>query len=83
MKPLPRDENNPLAGDANHDDLILWLAYKEAKAMIKFERGTAAEGGERQEMKPARDRPWRCTKNRPPSSSSDTWTPCPGTPPPS
>jgi serine/threonine-protein kinase len=37
MKPLPRDENNPLAGDADHDDLILWLAYKEARAMIKFE----------------------------------------------
>ena len=38
LKPLPRDENNPLAGDPDHDDLILWLAYKEAKAMIKFER---------------------------------------------
>jgi serine/threonine-protein kinase len=37
MKPLPRDENNPLAGDPDHDDLILWLAYKEAKATIKFE----------------------------------------------
>jgi hypothetical protein len=37
MKPLPKDENNPLAGDADHDDLILWLAYKEAKAMIQFE----------------------------------------------
>jgi hypothetical protein len=37
MKLLPKDENNPLAGDADHDDLILWLAYKEAKAMIKFE----------------------------------------------
>jgi hypothetical protein len=37
MKPLPRDENNPLADDPDHDDLILWLAYKEAKAMIKFE----------------------------------------------
>jgi hypothetical protein len=37
MKPLPKDENNPLAGDADHDDLILWLAYREAKAMIKFE----------------------------------------------
>ena len=35
MKPLPEDENNPLAGDASHDDLILWLAYKEAMAMIK------------------------------------------------
>jgi tetratricopeptide (TPR) repeat protein len=37
MKPLPTDENNPLAGDADHDDLILWLAYREAMAMIKFE----------------------------------------------
>jgi tetratricopeptide (TPR) repeat protein len=37
MKPLPKDENNPLAGDADHDDLILWLAYKEAKAMIQFD----------------------------------------------
>jgi hypothetical protein len=37
MKPLPGGENNPRAGDADHDDLILWLAYKEAKATIKFE----------------------------------------------
>ena len=37
MKPLPADEQNPLAGNADHDDLILWLAYKEAKAMIKFD----------------------------------------------
>jgi WD40 repeat protein/tRNA A-37 threonylcarbamoyl transferase component Bud32 len=36
MKPLPRDENNPLAGTGTLDDLILWLAYKEAKAMIQF-----------------------------------------------
>jgi tetratricopeptide (TPR) repeat protein len=37
MKPLPRDEQNPLEGGANADDLTLWLAYKEAKAMIKFD----------------------------------------------
>jgi len=37
MKPLPADEQNPLAGGADHDDLILWLAYNEAKAMIKFD----------------------------------------------
>jgi tetratricopeptide (TPR) repeat protein len=37
MKPLPTDEQNPLAGNAGHDDLILWLAYKEAKALIKFD----------------------------------------------
>ena len=30
MKPLPKDENNPLAGDADHNDLILWLALKTA-----------------------------------------------------
>lgn len=44
MKPLPKDENNPLAGDANHDDLILWLAYKEAKALIQF-KSTALPTG--------------------------------------
>ncbi len=37
MKPLPQDEKNPLTGDADHDDLILWLAYKEAKALLKFD----------------------------------------------
>ena len=37
MKPLPRDENNPHAGDPDHDDLVVWLVYKEAKAMIEFE----------------------------------------------
>jgi Flp pilus assembly protein TadD len=42
MKPLPPDEQNPLAGAANADDLILWLAYKEAKAMIHFDAAPAA-----------------------------------------
>jgi WD40 repeat protein/tetratricopeptide (TPR) repeat protein len=37
MKPLPKDENNPLTGNSDHDDLILWLAYKEAKALINVE----------------------------------------------
>jgi Tol biopolymer transport system component/tetratricopeptide (TPR) repeat protein len=37
MKPLPDDEKNPLAGGASADDLIFWLAYKEAKAMIQFD----------------------------------------------
>ena len=44
MKPLPADEQNPLAGDATHDDLILWLAYKEAMAMIHFDTAPAAPG---------------------------------------
>ena len=36
MKPLPANEQNPLANGATYDDLIMWLAYKEAKDMIKF-----------------------------------------------
>ncbi len=42
MKPLPKDEQNPLANGADHDDLILWLAYKEAEAMIGFDAAPAA-----------------------------------------
>ena len=48
MKPLPRDENNPLAnltapeGGGTHEYLIMWLAYKEAKALIKFDSAHAA-----------------------------------------
>jgi WD40 repeat protein len=42
MVALPRDEKNPLASTPprvppTHDDLILWLAYKEAKALIQWE----------------------------------------------
>src|SRR5262249_53291983 len=37
MHPLPMDEGNPLADDRDHDDLILWLAYREANAMVQFE----------------------------------------------
>jgi WD40 repeat protein len=43
MKPLPADEQNPLAGGASDNDLISWLAYKEAKAMIQFDVGTPAK----------------------------------------
>jgi eukaryotic-like serine/threonine-protein kinase len=42
MKPLPKEERNPLANQADHDDVILWLAYKEAKAMIHFDEAPAA-----------------------------------------
>ncbi|MCA1693700.1 MAG: hypothetical protein LC749_02660, partial [Actinobacteria bacterium] len=34
MRPLPADERKPLSGDSTHDHLIIWLAYKEAKALI-------------------------------------------------
>jgi eukaryotic-like serine/threonine-protein kinase len=38
MKPIPKDEQDPLPNNAYPwDELILWLAYKEAKAMIKFD----------------------------------------------
>jgi hypothetical protein len=43
MKPLPNDEQNPLANNAYYDDLILWLACKEAKAMIRFDEGPPAK----------------------------------------
>jgi len=42
MKPLPKDEKNPLAGGATADDLTLWLAYKEAKALIQFDAAPAS-----------------------------------------
>jgi hypothetical protein len=42
MKPLPKDQQNPLANGASWDDLILWLAYKEAKATIQFDAAAAA-----------------------------------------
>ena len=49
MRPLPRDENNPLAnltvpngGGDKLEYLIMWLAYKEANALIKFDAAAAA-----------------------------------------
>ena len=41
MRALPADENRPLIGGANADDFILWLAYREAKALIGFEAAPA------------------------------------------
>jgi hypothetical protein len=38
MRPLPADEKSPLVGGANADDLILWMAYKEAKTLFKWTR---------------------------------------------
>jgi hypothetical protein len=37
MKPLPKDEQNLMADGATPDNLNLWLAYKEAKALIGFD----------------------------------------------
>ncbi len=36
IKPLPKDDKNPLADDAGHDDLILWMTYKEAMSLINL-----------------------------------------------
>jgi len=41
MKPLPTDERQPLANGAGHDDVIFWLAYKEAKALLEPEAPAA------------------------------------------
>jgi hypothetical protein len=42
MKPLPKDEKDPLADNAGHIELILWMAYKEARALLKLEPAPAA-----------------------------------------
>jgi hypothetical protein len=42
MKLLPKDEKNPRAGNAYHNDLIVWMAYKEAKALIQFDPAPTA-----------------------------------------
>ncbi len=34
MRPLPADPANPLVGGASADDLIVWLAYREAREML-------------------------------------------------
>jgi hypothetical protein len=44
MKPLRADEQDPLAGYDYHDDRILWLAYKEAKALIRFDEPPPPRG---------------------------------------
>jgi hypothetical protein len=41
MNPLPADELNPLAGNATYDDVILWLAWKEARTLLKLEAAPA------------------------------------------
>lgn len=43
MRPLPADDRNPLADNASADDIIVWLAYKEAKALIKFDAEASQE----------------------------------------
>jgi tetratricopeptide (TPR) repeat protein len=37
MRPLPDDDQNPLASGASGDDMIIWLAYREAAAMLGVE----------------------------------------------
>jgi hypothetical protein len=49
MKPLPKDEKDLLAasgpdvvGNRFGDNLMVWLTYKEAKALIGFDEAPAA-----------------------------------------
>jgi tetratricopeptide (TPR) repeat protein len=48
MPPLPKDESKPLVDGrpVTHDDLICWLAYKEAKALIEGPSAPVAEPSE-------------------------------------
>jgi hypothetical protein len=41
MKPLPVDEQTPQAGGADENDLIMWMAYKETKALLKLDAAPA------------------------------------------
>ena len=61
MEPLPKDEKNPLAVD-----LILWLAYKEAKELIKFDAAPAWHRPTRNNPLTGPRSPFRLT---PPSAS--------------
>jgi tetratricopeptide (TPR) repeat protein len=45
MRLLPKDEEHPLANTGDHDDLILWLAYREAKDAIQFDEKSRASAG--------------------------------------
>jgi hypothetical protein len=42
MKPLPKDEKDPLADNVDTNDLILWLAYQEAKELVGLDATPAA-----------------------------------------
>jgi hypothetical protein len=46
MKPLPRDEKNRPVGNANRQDLILWLAYREAQVFDRVRRTHATSMGD-------------------------------------
>lgn len=37
MRPLPADDKHPLADGATPPNIMIWLAYREAKALIKFQ----------------------------------------------
>jgi len=37
MRSVSKDEKDLLAGGTDYDDVILWLAYKEAKALMKLD----------------------------------------------
>jgi hypothetical protein len=43
MRRAPADDEHPLAAGVDADDLVLWLAYKEAKAMLKFDATPSPE----------------------------------------
>jgi hypothetical protein len=49
-------------GRCNPDELIVRMSATEATTLIKFEATTAAEGEERQDVKPARDQ--RCGRSQ-------------------
>ncbi|HET6325267.1 MAG TPA: serine/threonine-protein kinase [Planctomycetaceae bacterium] len=51
MKPLPKDEGDIL----DHDDLITWMAYKEAKELLKLDSTAPTSKHPEGERKPTAD----------------------------
>src|SRR5262249_42278270 len=67
MRPLPKDEKNPLADQANADDLILWLGDKGARALVGFD----APPPRGEDLPPARSLPQGHDGHRQPAAGGE------------
>jgi hypothetical protein len=38
VKAMPGADQNPIVSDANHDELIFWLAYREAASLLEIRK---------------------------------------------
>ncbi|HZL36173.1 MAG TPA: hypothetical protein VFC78_12725 [Tepidisphaeraceae bacterium] len=59
MYPLPADPKDPLAGNVNIGNLVVWMAYKEAIAFLNIEGPTQSEFNQRRDAFEAANRLFR------------------------